>query len=182
MQRNKLMKQAGWMMALLMLAGTAGAQDSTRKINQFSLQQALDYAKQHSVQVKNALVDVLIQKQVNRDVTSIALPQVSGSGTLTRNIDIPTQNVDNFIPASVYGVLAQEGVLNSSGVPITIPQKDFGVIPFPFGNPWNAGVNVSLSQIIFDGQVFIALKARNGTMNLQRKIAELTEENIRANV
>ena len=41
---------------------------------------------------------------------------------------------------------------------------------------------VSLSQIIFDGQVFIALKARNGTISLQQRIAELTEENVKANV
>ncbi len=182
MQRNKMTKQVGLMAMLFLIAGHIEAQDTARKINQFSLQQSLDYAKQHSVQVKNALIDVLIQKQVNRDVTSIALPQVSGSGSLTRNIDIPTQNVDNFIPPSVYGVLEDEGVLNSSGAPITVPDKDFGVIPFPLGNPWNSGVNVTLSQIIFDGQVFIALKARDGTMNLQRKIADLTEENIRANV
>lgn len=37
-----------------------------QKVNSFSVQQAVDYAKQNSVQVKNALLDILIQKQVNR--------------------------------------------------------------------------------------------------------------------
>ena len=47
-------------LGLWSLSVTAKAQ----KANKFSLQQAVDYAKQHSVQVKNALLDILIQKQL----------------------------------------------------------------------------------------------------------------------
>ena len=64
---------------------------NAQTVNSFTAQQAVDYAKKNSVQVKNALLDILIQKQTNRDVTSIALPQVSGNMSLTRNIDIPVQ-------------------------------------------------------------------------------------------
>ncbi len=51
-----------------------------------------------------------------------------------------------------------------------------------FWNHWNAWNGVSLSQIVFDGQVFIALKARNGTIGLPGKIAEFTRRKIIANV
>ncbi|MFZ1305414.1 MAG: TolC family protein, partial [Ferruginibacter sp.] len=141
-----------------------------------------DYAKKNSLQVKNALLDILIQKQTNRDITSIALPQINGSMSITRNIDIPVQVIPNFIAPATYKVLVDEGVKNGSGQPISYPAGGFGNLLFPFGNPWNANAGITLSQIVFDGQVFIALKARNGTMDYQRKIAELTEENIRANV
>jgi outer membrane protein len=151
-------------------------------VHSFTVQQAVDYAKQNSVQVKNALLDILIQKQVNRDVTSIALPQINGSLSVTRNIDIPVQVIPNFIAPATYKVLIDEGVKNGNGQPVTNPAGGFGNLLFPFGNPWNANGGVSLSQIVFDGQVFIALKARDGTMDYQRKIAELTEENIKANV
>ena len=171
------------MAALLFTAGHGYAQDTARKINQFSLAQALDYAKQHSVQVKNALIDIQIQRQVNRDVTSIALPQISGTANATRNFDIPVQTIPNFIGPATYQVLINEGVQNGSGQPVTLPNGgDFGNLLFPFGSPWTSNAGVTLSQILFDGQVFIALKARNGTNSLSETIAALTEETIRENV
>lgn len=155
---------------------------NAQKVNSFTVEQAVDYAKKNSVQVKNALLDILIQKQVNRDVTSIALPQINGTASITRNLDIPVQTIPNFIAPATYQVLIDEGVKNGSGQPVTMPSSGFGNLLFPFGNPWNSNVGVTLSQIVFDGQVFIALKARNGTISLQERIAELTEENIKANV
>ncbi len=175
---KKLGKYSLLFLILLVFTATVNAQ----KINLFTVQQAVDYAKQNSVQVKNALLDILIQKQTNRDITSIALPQINGSMSVTRNIDIPVQSIPNFIAPATYKVLIDEGVKNGNGQPVSFPTGGFGNLLFPFGNPWNANAGVTLSQIIFDGQVFIALKARNGTISLQERIAELTEENIRANV
>ena len=163
---------------LLLSAVSAHAQT----INTFTVQQAVDYANKNSVQVKNALLDILIQKQVNRDVTSIALPQINGTVGVTRNLDIAVQSIPNFIAPATYQVLIDEGVKNGNGQPVTFPAGGFGNLLFPFGNPWNANAGITLSQLIFDGQVFIALKARNGTISLQEKIAALTQENIKANV
>ncbi|MEZ5028187.1 MAG: TolC family protein [Ferruginibacter sp.] len=163
---------------LVLLAASSHAQT----INSFTVQQAVDYANKNSVQVKNALLDILIQKQVNRDVTSIALPQINGTVGVTRNLDIAVQTIPNFIAPATYQVLIDEGVKNGNGQPVTFPAGGFGNLLFPFGNPWNANAGVTLSQLIFDGQVFIALKARNGTISLQEKIAALTQENIKANV
>ena len=158
------------------------AETNAQQINNFTVQQAVDYANKNSVHVKNALLDVLIQKQVNRDITSIALPQINGSAGVTYNIDIPVQTIPNFISPATYKVLIDEGVKNGNGQTITYPAGGFGNLLFPFGSPWVASAGVTLSQIVFDGQVFIALKARNGTISLQERIAELTEENIKANV
>jgi len=144
--------------SMLFLVNAGYAQ--TQKVNQFSVQQAVEYAKKNSVQVKNALLDVLIQKQTNRDITSIALPQINGSAGVTDYLDIPT----TLIPGIIFG--------DSSGK----------FYPAKFGTKWTANAGISASQLIFDGQVFIALKARNGTITLAERIAELTEENIRANV
>ena len=46
---------------LLTLLLTVDAQ--AQQVNQFSVQQAIEYAKKNSVYVKNALLDILIQKQ-----------------------------------------------------------------------------------------------------------------------
>jgi hypothetical protein len=56
-------------------------------------------------------------------------------------------------------VLVAEGVKNGSGETITSP-GDFGIIQASFGTAWNANAGVTLSQILFDGQVFVGLKAR----------------------
>ena len=39
---------------------------NAQTVNSFTVQQAADYAKKNSVQVKNALLDILIQKQSRR--------------------------------------------------------------------------------------------------------------------
>lgn len=141
---------------LLVCAVTVNAQ----KTNTFSVQQALEYAKQNSVLVKNALLDILIQEQTNRDVTSIALPQINGTGSVTDYINIPT----TLLPGEIIGQ----------------PAGTF--VPVKFGTKWSASTGLSLSQIVFDGQVFIALKARDGTIDLQKAILAITEENIKANI
>lgn len=143
-------------MGLLVMSAGANAQT----VNSFSVQQATDYARKNAVQVKNSLLDVLIQKQTNRDITSIALPQVGGSASLTDYLQIPT----TLLPGQVVG------------------QPAGTYVPVKFGTKWNANAGVSLSQIVFDGQVFIALKARNGTITYAEQIQKLTEENIIANV
>jgi outer membrane protein TolC len=162
---------------LLVLNTAAEAQT----VNSFTVQQAADYAKKNALQVKNALLDILIQKQTNRDVTSIALPQINGSAAMTHNFSSPVQTIPDFISGKIYGTLQKEGVSGTNG-PITTPTGGFPDLLFPLGSPWTSNAGVTLSQVVFDGQVFIALKARNATINLQEKVAALTEENIVANV
>lgn len=147
---------------LVILIAAAMSQEikAQQKTNSFTVQQAVDYARQNSVQVKNALLDILLQQQTNRDITSIALPQVSGQGSVTDYIVIPT----TLIPGEITGQ----------------PAGTF--TPVRFGTQWSAGASVSLTQILFDGQVFIALKARNGTIDLQKAFLGITEDNIKASI
>lgn len=148
----------------------------------FSVDQAVDYAMQHAVQVKNALLDIKIQHQTNRQVTSAALPQVNGSVSVTHYIDIPVQSIPNFISPATYQVLIDEGVKDGNGNPVTFPAGGFGNLAFPFGTPWNASAGVEVSQLLFDGQVFIGLKARKTSMEFARAQADVTIEQIMVNV
>lgn len=172
--------RTGYLLAGLLLITTI---TRAQQVNSFSVEQAVDYATKNSVQVKNALLDILIQKQTNRDVTSLAMPQVNGNIAVTNNLNIPVQPIPDFISPATYQVLIDEDVKNgTTGQSITFPAGGFPNLLFPLGNPWTANAGITLSQILFDGQVFIALKARNGTITLQEKIAALTTENIKANV
>lgn len=149
--------------------------------HEFSARQAVDYARKNNVQIKNALLDIQIQEQTNREVTASALPQINGSAGLNYFPNVAVQVLPNFFGPVIYGILTNEGVQNGSGQPIKSP-NDFGYIQAQFGTKFNNSVGVNLSQLLFDGQVFIGLQARNATMAFARKGAEVTEENIRANV
>ena len=59
---------------------------------------------------------------------------------------------------------------------------DFGFIAAQFGTKFGASAGVSLSQILFDGQVFVGLQARKTLIEFSEKQAEITEETIRANI
>ncbi|MBX2921840.1 MAG: TolC family protein [Chitinophagaceae bacterium] len=170
----------GLILALTFCNSWLYAQD-TASVHAFTLQQALDYAKANNVQVKNALIDIQIQRQTNREVTGMAYPQINGFVSTTYNPAVATQVIPNFISPATYQVLVNEGVKNGNGNPIQMP-GDFGFIAAQFGTKFNAGAGVSLSQIIFDGQVFVGLQARETLIRFQEKNAEVTEENIRANV
>ncbi len=156
--RKKWIWIAGW--ALLPFAGISQKADTGTEVHAFSVQQVLDYAKKNNVQVKNALLGVKIQEQTNREVTGTAYPQISGSGSMTYNYKLPV----SLVPAEFFG-----------GTPGTFEKIAFGV-------KWGSTAGVSLDQLLFDGQVFIGLKARNTLIDFQQKNVEITEETIKANI
>jgi len=132
----------------------------TDSVHAFSIQQCVDYAKQHNAQVKNALLDYKIQQQDNRATTALALPSVTGSAALTDYLQIPT----TLLPGEFFG------------------QPAGTYIPVKFGTKYNANTGVTLQQTLFDGQVFVGLQARQTSLDYRQKNVDITEEGIRANV
>lgn len=171
------LRLTGTVLFLLGMVLNAAAQER----HEFSAKDAVEYAKKNSVQVKNALLDIKLQEQVNKQVTAAALPSINASTGINYFPNVTVQTFPNFIAAGTYGVLEKEGVLNGSGIPIISP-KDFGIIQAQFGTKFNNSAGVSLQQLLFDGQVFIGLQARRTVIEMAEKTAEVTEESIRANV
>lgn len=149
--------------------------------HEFSIQQAVDYARKNNLQVKNALIGIEMQKQVNREITAAAYPQINGNMGANYNPNVTVQQFPNFIAAATYGVLEDEGVKNGTGQTIVSP-ADFGFIAAQFGSKFNANYGVSLNQLLFDGQVFVGLQARQAAMDFANKNVEVTDENIKANI
>ncbi len=154
---------------------------SAQQVHQFSIQQAVDYARKNNVQVKNALIGIETQKQVNREITAAAYPQINGNMGANYNPNVTVQQFPNFIAAATYGVLESEGVKDGSGSTIVSP-SDFGLIAAAFGTKFNANYGVSLNQLLFDGQVFVGLMARKTSIDFATKTVEVTDENIKANI
>ncbi len=144
-------------MAWLIASGSVMAQGNR---HEFSLQQAVEYASRNNVQVKNALLNIQSQQQTNREITASALPNITGSVGMTDYIKIPT----SLIPGEVFG------------------QPAGTYIPVQFGTKYNSTASIQLQQLLFDGQVFIALQARNTSIEFQTKNKEVTEEAIKTNI
>src|SRR2546423_1409745 len=115
------MKQAAksgkWIVLLALISLQAVAQQR----HEMSIKEALAYAMKNSAQVKNALIDVEIQQQTNREITAAAYPQLNGTISANYFPKIPIQTFPNFIATGTYYVLQQEGVKNGNGNPITVP-------------------------------------------------------------
>lgn len=175
-------KHKAWLIILALLPLAVLAQDTSKITrHEFSVQQVIEYARKNNVEVKNALLDVKLQEQVNREITSNAYPHLNGSIGTTYNPNVATQVLPNFIGPATYQVLVDEGVKDGNGNPIVMP-SDFGFISAQFGTKYSAIAGVTLSQILFDGQVFVGLQARNATLEFRRKNVEITEEIIKSNI
>jgi outer membrane protein len=160
---------------------THAQKSNAPQTNAFSAKQAVDYALQNAAQVKNALLDIEIQKQTNKEVTASALPQITGSGSLNYNPKVAVQSFPNFIAAGTYGVLVQNNVKDGSGNPIVAP-NDFGFINAAFGAKYSLNGGIDLNQLLFDGQVFVGLQARKALIRNAELAADVTKEQIKANV
>lgn len=172
-------------LALLPVAAMAQTRQAadTAKVtkHELSVKQAADYAMKNNVDVKNSLLAIQYQEQVNREVTANAYPHINANLGTTYNPNVATQVLPNFISPATYQVLVDEGVKDGNGNTIVMPD-DFGFIAAQFGTKFSATAGISLSQILFDGQVFVGLQARDATMRFAKKNAEITEEMIRANI
>lgn len=134
------------------------AQNSAR--HEFTIQQAVEYAYKNNVQVKNALLNIQVQQQTNRDITSAALPSVTGTLSGNNYLQLPV----SLLPGEFFG--------GAAGT----------FIPVRFGVKYNASATLQLQQLLFDGQVFIGLQARRTSIEFQTKNKEVTEEMIKTNI
>jgi outer membrane protein len=126
----------------------------------FTAKQAVDYAMKNSVNVKNALKDIEIQLQTNREITAAAYPQINGTVNVTDYLKLPTQ----LIPAEFFG-----------GTPGTFEAVQFGT-------KYNGTYGGTVQQLLFDGQVFVGLQARAASIEYAEKNVAVTQEAIKANV
>jgi outer membrane protein len=157
-------------------------QTPTNTTHEFSIQQCIDYAHQHSAQIKNALLDLQIQQQTNKSITAGALPTISATASSTVYFNIPVQPVSDFITPAVYGVLVANGVKDGNGNPITLPTGNPAVFPFSLYQKYSASGSVQLTQTLFDGQVFVGLQARKASIDYYQKAIDITEEGISVNI
>jgi len=117
--------------------------------NAFGLQDAIDYALQHNVQVKKSENEIIKARKKVWETTATGLPQVSGAVNFQQFIDKPV----NMMPARIFNPQA--------------PADQY--IPVSFGTDQNMKWNVNVNQLIFSGSYITGLYSSR----VYKKISEL---------
>jgi outer membrane protein TolC len=145
---------------LVLVAYTNMVQAQTKTKNEFSIAQCIEYANKNNLQVKNALLSIKSQEAINKEVTATAFPTLTATIGSMDYLKLPV----SLLPGEIFG------------------QPAGSYIPVKFGTKYNANASLQLQQLLFDGQVFVALQARRTTIAMQQKTAEVTEEMIKTNI
>lgn len=148
------------LLGLIIISIQATSQQQQKAVHSLSAQECIEYAMKNNVQVKNALLDIQIQQQTNRGVTALALPAINGAGNFTDNVKLPTQ----LLPGEFFG------------------QPPGTYVPVKFGTQYSAYGSVTLQQTLFDGQVFVGLKARRTSIDYREKNLAVTQDMIKQNI
>jgi len=144
------------------------------QVYQISAKEAVDLAFKNLADLKNARLDYKIAEARNKEITGLALPQVTGSFQGNHYLSLPQIQFPDGSEIQIYDVLKQEGVKDGSGNPIT-KTGEFQYRNFSFITPWNVNGALSINQLLFEPQVFVGLQARDELLlnsNLQLKVTE----------
>src|SRR5665213_1063168 len=148
--------------ALFFLLVTVAGINSLKaqEIRSLTIQEAISLAKKNNLSVKTALINLQLQEQTNKAITAQALPSISGTAGTTECFQSPA----TIVPGEFFG--------GAPGSPIAVS----------FQPKYSASAGVQLNQAVFDGQVFVGLKARKVSIDYYQKAVDLTVESITVNV
>src|ERR1043166_9348654 len=171
--RNKGMV---WITGLSLLSINLQAQQpDTAKPTRYELtvKEAVDLAFKNVIELKNANLDYRIQVAKNKEILGQALPQVSGNISANRYLQLPNILFPQS-DESIYEVLRRENLLPSSAQ--SPPPKP---VQFSFQQPWNLTMGATLTQLLFQPDVFVGLQARQSALDYNLAIIDQTKEKIK---
>ncbi len=156
----------------------AFASIQAQKIYNVSVKEAVEIALKNVQELKNLQLDEQIQAAKNKEVIASALPQLSASGqgtyyTNVPKVQFPTSDI------SVYQVLEKEGVKDAAGQPIDVSKASFGSQAVSFIAPLNFQFGASLTQLLFQPDVFVAYQARAKVLEFAYVNTKVAEEKVK---
>lgn len=156
-------------------------QANAQQIRYLTLEEATKIALENVIEIKNLQLDEQIQQAQNKEITGSALPQISGSGQMTYYTNLPVIPfpASNF---SVYNVLEKEGVQDKNGNPISVNNATSSVQAVSFVAPLNYQFGLSVQQLLFQPDVFVALKARETILEFAKNNTTIAADKVKESV
>src|SRR6476469_51658 len=160
------------MLSLLLLLIVAFSQAQQRY--ELTVQQAVDLAFKNVIELKNAQIDYQIQEAKNKEIFGQALPQITGNAGINRYLQLPKILFPDASRSQIYDILVKEKVLpNGTVIPSPVIQQ------ISFQQPWNSTVGASVTQLLFQPDVFVGLQARQTALNLSAANVEQLKEKVK---
>ena len=156
-------------------------QNAQPQVYEITAKDAVDIAFKNVVALKNAKLDYRISEARNKEITGLALPQVSGALQGNHYLSLPQIQFPDATELAIYDVLKREGVKDASGNPIT-KDGEFAIRNFSFFTPWNVSGGVSVNQLLFEPQVFVGLQARQTLLESSGLQIKVIEDSLKATV
>jgi outer membrane protein len=154
----------------------ASAADAQQKY-ELTVKEAVDIAFKNVLELKNAQIDYKIQEAKNKEILGTALPQLSGTVGANYYLRVPGILFPDATSTAVYSILKDEGVQGSGGPITNVPDPVLRQVSFV--QPWNLQAGVTLSQLLFQPDVFVGLQARQAALNLSTSQIEVIREKIK---
>ena len=148
---------------------------SAQKKYPVSVQEAVNMALVNTIDLKNLRLDSAKQRAKNKEITGLALPQITGSAQGAHYLTLPFVLFPSTGQTDIYNVLSKEGVKDGNGNPIQ-PQQQFFVQEFSFVQPWSINAGVTMNQLLFQPEVFTGLMARRTLMDFASKNIKVAED------
>lgn len=163
------MKKLQIIFCLILLAGALSAQQRY----ELTVKEAVDLAYKNVVELKNAQLDYKIQQAKNNEIKGQALPQLSGTVSANHYLQLP-QILFPQSDQGIYDVLIRENLL-PAGTKAPPPY----LAPFSFQQPWNLQAGATVTQLLFQPDIFVALQARQTALDYNQSVIEQTKEKIK---
>ncbi|HEU4469443.1 MAG TPA: TolC family protein [Flavisolibacter sp.] len=160
----------------LVLSAATGLSHAQQKY-ELSVKEAVDLAYKNVIQVKNAQIDHRIQEAKNREILGQAYPQLTGNANATHYLKLPGFLFPDATSTAVYSILKNEGVSGSAGPITDVPAPTLTQVSFQ--QPWNLTAGATLSQLLFQPDVFVGLQARETALNLTASQVESIKETVK---
>jgi outer membrane protein TolC len=155
MKQNSSLRIVAQRVVLLVLGISVLSSVAHSQTAPLSLKDAIQQAlKNKSASVK-ARLDIENSQNKIDEAKSQALPHLTANGSLTYN-----------------------PILQLSAIPGELAGTPGKTLLVAFGQKWNAGASLNLTQNLFDKSVFTALKAANTTREYYKIVAGLTDEQV----
>ena len=158
-----------WGIGALLISVVARAQQKY----ELSVKEAVELAYKNVIELKNAQIDYDIQAARNKEILGQALPQLTGNAAANYYLKLPILLFPQS-DQSIYNVLIREGLIPSS---TKAPPPSF--VPFSFQQPWNLNFGATLSQLLFQPDVFVGLQARQSALAYNQALIEQTKDKIK---
>lgn len=169
------MKKTKVILSLFLLLAAIKGQAQQR--HELTVKEAVDLAFKNVAEIKNARIDYQVQEAKNKEIFGQALPQISGSVQANHYISLPRFLFPDATSTAVYSILKEEGVNGSNGPITKVP--DPIVRQLSFQQPWNLAAGASVTQLLFQPDVFVGLKARQSALDYSSALVEQTAEKIK---